>query len=135
MREHEVGRTTVHEYSLMEDVVASLTASLEREGITRQGTVKEIVLRIGALDIHSEASFRQAFEVLAQGTLLEGARLNVEIIPAQYQCPACGYDGRVGVGDADGHQAEPVVECAQCGHPCIVTGGRGIQPVDVVVEE
>ncbi|MCX7625667.1 MAG: hydrogenase maturation nickel metallochaperone HypA, partial [Candidatus Sumerlaeaceae bacterium] len=113
----------MHEYSLMQDVVASLTASLEREGITRKGAVKEIILRIGALDIHSEASFRQAFEVLTQSTLLEGAQLKVEIMPAQYKCQACGYEGRVGVGDADGHLAEPVIECAHCGHPCVVTGG------------
>ncbi|MGB9692663.1 MAG: hydrogenase maturation nickel metallochaperone HypA [Candidatus Sumerlaeaceae bacterium] len=125
----------MHEYSLMEDVVASLQKSLEREGVSTVGAVKEIVLRIGALDIHSEASFKQAFEVLTKNTLLEGAQLQLEIVPAQYKCRKCGYTGTVGVGDADGHQAEPVVECAQCGEPCIVTGGRGIHPIDVVVED
>ncbi len=125
----------MHEYSLMEDVVSSLNETLLREGITRAGAVKEIVLRIGALDIHSEESFRQAFEVLVKGTPLEGTELKLEIVPAQYRCRACGYEGKVGVGDADGHQAEPVVECAQCGQPCVVTGGRGIHPIDLIVEE
>ncbi len=125
----------MHEYSLMEDVVASLQKSLEREGISRPGAVKEIVLRIGALDIHSEASFKQAFDVLTKDTPLAGAQLQLEIVPAQYTCRKCGYNGSVGVGDADGHQAEPVVECAKCGEPCIVSGGRGIHPIDIIVED
>jgi hydrogenase nickel incorporation protein HypA/HybF len=125
----------VHEFSLMEDVVSNLLASLQREGITRAGAVKEVVLRIGALDIHSEDSFRQAFDMLARGTLLEGAHLELEIIPATYRCQACGYEGKVGVGDADGHQVEPVIECPACGQPCIVTGGRGIQPIDLLVDD
>lgn len=125
----------MHEYSLMEDVVSSLQQSLQREGITKAGCVKEIVLRIGALDIHSEESFRQAFDVLTKGTLIEGARLQLEIVPAMYRCRACGHEAQIGVGEADGHQVEPVVECESCGQPCVVTGGRGMHPVDVVVED
>lgn len=125
----------MHEYSLMEDVVGTLLESLRREGITAAGAVKEVVMRIGALDIHSEASFVQAFEVQTRGTALEGARLVLEIVPARYRCGACGHEAEVGVGAADGHQAEPVVECSRCGAACVVTGGRGVQPIDLVVED
>jgi hydrogenase nickel incorporation protein HypA/HybF len=125
----------MHEFSLMEDVIASLVESLRKEGISKAGAVKEVVLRIGALDIHSEASFKQAFEVQVKGTLLEGAQLQLEIVPARYVCSQCGFEAQVGVGEADGHQVEPVVECERCGAPCPVTGGRGIHPIDLVVEE
>jgi len=119
----------------MEDVVSNLLESLRREGITRAGAVKEIVLRIGALDIHSEQSFKQAYEILVKGTLLEGSQLQLEIIPATYKCQACGYEGTVGVGEADGHQVEPVIECSRCGQPCVVIGGRGMHAIDLVVED
>ncbi|MCX7963726.1 MAG: hydrogenase maturation nickel metallochaperone HypA [Candidatus Sumerlaea chitinivorans] len=125
----------MHEYSLMEDVVGAILDSLKREGVTQQGAVKEVKLKVGALDIHSSESFAQAFTSLTQGTLLEGARLDLEIVPARITCAKCGHSGDIGVGEADGHQAEPVVECPQCGEPCVVTGGRGIHPIDIIIED
>jgi Zn finger protein HypA/HybF involved in hydrogenase expression len=57
----------------MEDVVGAILDSLKQEGVIQQGAVKEVKLKVGALDIHSAESFAQAFTSLTQGTLLEGA--------------------------------------------------------------
>ena len=67
----------MHEYGLMEEVVKSLLAKLEEPGMDPEGAAMEVVLKVGALAIHSAAATRQAFEVLVNGTKLEKARLNL----------------------------------------------------------
>ena len=56
----------MHEYSLMESIIQSILERLAKEG--RERSVSEVVLKIGVLDVHSEAAARQAFQVLTQGT-------------------------------------------------------------------
>lgn len=125
----------MHEYSLMERVVETIVSQLKTQGVTRNNSVREIHLRVGALDIHSEESFRQAFELLAKDTPLAGATLRVEIVPAQIDCPQCGFKGPCPEDGADGHDPMPVAQCPQCGAVSMVHGGRGVQPIDLLVEE
>jgi hydrogenase nickel insertion protein HypA len=125
----------MHEYSLMEDVVTSVLDTLKKEGVESPDAVKEVVLKIGALDIHSEASFVQAFEVQVRDTLLAKAKLRLEIVPGRIRCAKCGHEGALGVGDADGHDPQPAVECPKCGEVCLVEGGRGMHPIDLVIED
>ncbi len=124
----------MHEYSLMEDVVESVTQNLEKQGVTAPGAVKEMVLRVGALDIHSEESFKQAFEMISRDTILNGTRLTLDIIPARIECRKCGYGGECR-DELDGHDPTPVAECPQCGSVSMVQGGRGIEPIELVVED
>ncbi len=124
----------MHEYSLMEDVIESVTRDLSRRGVTQPGMVREMVLRVGGLDIHSEESFKQAFAMLVQGTVLATTALTLEIFPARMECPKCGFRGPCG-DDLDGHDPTPVAECPRCGHVSMVQGGRGIEPIQLVLED
>ena len=124
----------MHEYSLMQNVIESVTQDLKRRGVTSPGLVKEMVLRVGALDIHSEESFKQAFEVIKRGTILDKTHLELEIVPARIECPKCGFKGDAGE-DVDGHDSSPVAECPRCGHVSMVQGGRGIEPIELVIDE
>lgn len=124
----------MHEYSLMQRIVETILKNLE-EGADFQGReVKEVILQIGALDIHSPESFRQAFEVLVQETALAHSVLKLNVIPGAIACPRCGYAGPCQEG-VDVHDPLPCTECPQCGTIASITGGRGVDAVELVLED
>lgn len=125
----------MHEFSLMNDVIKSITDRLEAEGIVAPGMVEQVTLRIGALDIHSEESFAQAFYSQIDGTPLAGSRLNLVILPGHVKCEKCGTERDILIDEADGHKAMPAVPCSKCGEICFVEGGRGMEPIEIAVRD
>ena len=124
----------MHEYSLMQRIVETICKNLE-EGTDFQGhKVKEVLLQIGALDIHSPESFQQAFEVLVRDTPLTDAVLQLQVIPGSISCPKCGYQGNCPEG-VDGHDPLPITDCPQCGTVSGVIGGRGIEAIELILED
>jgi hydrogenase nickel insertion protein HypA len=124
----------MHEYSLMQRVIETICKNLE-DGTDFQGRkVKEVVLQIGALDIHSPESFQQAFEVLIRETPLSGSTLQLKVIPGSISCPKCGYQGSC-QEDVDGHDPLPCTECPQCGTISGVIGGRGVEAIELILED
>jgi len=127
----------LHEYGLMENVMAVIMAELKKSGEEEVGAgrLPSVTLKVGALEMHSEAALRQAFEVLSQGTVLEGARLHLVILPATLACPQCGFRGPLPLGAADPHEALPIAECPQCGALTPVQDGRGVESIELAWEE
>jgi hydrogenase nickel insertion protein HypA len=124
----------MHEYSLMQRIIETILKNLE-DGTDFQGRkVKEVVLQIGALDIHSPESFRQAFEVLVRDTPLSSSTLQLNVIPGSISCPKCGYQGTC-QEDVDGHNPLPCTECPQCGTVAGVIGGRGVEAIELILED
>ena len=50
-------------------------------------------------------------------------------------CLHCGYSGLIGEDEADGHLDMPVAECPECGKVTAVRGGRGIKPIELILNE
>jgi hydrogenase nickel insertion protein HypA len=124
----------MHEYSLMQRIIETICKNLE-EGTDFQGhQVKEVVLQIGALDIHSPESFQQAFEVLTRETALSGSTLKLNVIPGAISCPKCGYQGTC-KEEVDGHDPLPCTECPECGTISGVIGGRGVEAIELILED
>ena len=73
----------MHEMSITQSVVEIC------EGHAGGRRVTDVVLEIGELSGVVPDSVEFCFEACTKGTLLEGARLKVEIIPAIGCCPAC----------------------------------------------
>ena len=121
----------MHEYSLMEQVIAHILAELKKVDGPADGSSLEVVLRVGALAVHSEAATRQAYEVLVKGTPLAQSRLNLTIEPVTLTCAKCGYQGPLPEGAVDPHDQSPLVECPQCGTVCPVQGGRGVSGIEL----
>jgi Zn finger protein HypA/HybF involved in hydrogenase expression len=121
----------LHEYSLMEQVVAHILAELKKVDDPPDGSSLEVVLRVGALAVHSEAATRQAYEVLVQGTPLAGSRLNLTIEPVTLTCGPCSYQGALPEGAVDPHDQSPLVECPRCGAVSPVQGGRGVEGIEL----
>lgn len=124
---------STHELGIIKQVVSTVCDQLSEQGIKSRGAVKAISFRIGAMELHGQESFRQMFAVESQGTVLQGAKLDLTVVPAQIKCP-CGHEGAVG-GDVDHHSDMPIAECPKCGKVCRVEGGRGVEGIDLEVEE
>jgi Zn finger protein HypA/HybF involved in hydrogenase expression len=121
----------VHEYSLMEQVIAHILAELKKVESPPEGSSLEVALRVGALAVHSEAATRQAYEVLVKGTPLEHSRLDLTIEPVTLTCGQCGYQGPLPQGAVDPHDLSPLVECPRCGAVSPVQGGRGVDGIEI----
>lgn len=118
----------------MQDIIKSILDRLEAEQPTVP--VKEVRLKLGILDIHSEAAARQAFEILAKGTPLENSRLTLEVSPVMMECPKCRSVAPYLV-DEHTHANEllPVVVCPVCDGLAKLSGGQGIESIELVFEE
>jgi hydrogenase nickel incorporation protein HypA/HybF len=124
----------MHEYSLLQGVLDAILKELEKPGLSPGGKIQEVVLKVGALEIHSEAATRQAFQVLARGTILEQARLNLTILPATIACSQCAFKGPLPQDAVDHHNPSPLAECPACGAVSPVLNGRGVEAIEVIWE-
>ncbi len=125
----------MHEYSLLEGVIDTILKELKKPEASSQGEVAEVILKVGALAVHSEAATRTAFEVLTRGTPLEKSRLNLTILPVTLACPKCGYQGPLPEGSADPHDPAPLAACPNCGAISPVIGDRGVTSIELVFED
>jgi hydrogenase nickel incorporation protein HypA/HybF len=73
----------MHEMSIIQSVVEIC------EGHAGGRRVTDVVLEIGGLSGVVPDSIEFCFEACTRGTLLEGARLKLEIVPGIGSCPVC----------------------------------------------
>ncbi|MFZ2088712.1 MAG: hydrogenase maturation nickel metallochaperone HypA [Desulfobaccales bacterium] len=124
----------MHEYSLMQEIVKSIVERLQEEQTA--DPVKEVVLKLGVLEIHSEAAARQAFEILAKGTPLEHAKLTVEVKPVLLECAKCRSLTPYPVDEhTHAHELLPVVVCPVCDGLANLTGGQGVEAIELIFED
>jgi hydrogenase nickel insertion protein HypA len=124
----------MHEYSLMQDIITSILERLEEE--QSSAMVQEVVLKLGILDIHSEAAARTAFEVLAKDTPLEKAKLIVEVKPVMLSCPQCNTVAPFPVAEhTHANELLPVVNCPVCDGLARLSGGQGVDSIELIFAE
>ena len=68
----------MHETHLIEPVVQGISEHAQREGANK---ILKIRLKVGELTGVKEESFRNTFAILAKGTLLEKAELELTFFP------------------------------------------------------
>ena len=68
----------MHETHLIEPIVKGISEHAKREGAS---AVSKVHLKVGALTGVKEESFKETFSVLAKGTILEGAELELTFFP------------------------------------------------------
>jgi hydrogenase nickel insertion protein HypA len=123
----------MHEYTFMQEVIASILDQISQEVLSDK--VSEVILKVGVLEVHSEAAARQAFEVQARGTPLEGSRLTLTVFPPLCECRACGYAEPFAIEHHHHHEPLPVAECPQCGALAVLSGGRGVEAIELVLAD
>lgn len=126
----------MHEASLVSgllnlalDEVKKYNASLER-GASPVISINGITLDVGLISCVEEETLIGCFEIMAEGTLAEGAKLTVRRLPLPCQCRECGKPFEL---TSRRHFA-----CPHCGSEKITfEGGQGctMSKLDVNVEE
>lgn len=112
----------MHEMSLCEGVMQVIEEQAVRQGFSRVVVVR---LEVGDLAVVEPAALRFCFEVIARGTLAEGARLEIIALPGRAWCPACGKGVTV---------QQRFDACPACGGFALqVTGGDEMRIKDLEV--
>ncbi len=113
----------MHEYGLMQDVVER---ALEMCRSARAPGVAGVQIEVGDFAVASRESLETAYEILTQGTALEGSSLSIVHVAGRARCTACGFEG--GAQDLGEELSEPpaLLLCPRCASPLLVTSGAGI---------
>jgi len=74
-------------------IVQSIMDILEQQAKIHKATkIVSVALEFGALTAVQPTAVRFAFEVLSNGGMAEGARLDITIIAIKVRCPECGKE-------------------------------------------
>jgi hydrogenase nickel incorporation protein HypA/HybF len=76
----------MHELSLTQSIVEIVSEQ------AKGAKVLEVTLEVGQFAAVVPAALRFCFEVVAQGTVAEGARLEIIEIPGRGRCNTCGSE-------------------------------------------
>jgi hydrogenase nickel incorporation protein HypA/HybF len=92
----------MHELALTQEIIAIVSETARGARVTR------VVLEIGKLALVLPDAIRFCFDLCSNGTVAEGASLEIVEIPAMARCRECGADveleqafGRCGCGGTD----------------------------------
>jgi len=92
----------MHELAIAEEIVAIVADR------TRGARVRRIVIEVGQLCAVVPDAMRFCFDLATEGTVAEGARLDIVEVPGRARCRVCGADvvlerpfGRCDCGSTD----------------------------------
>ncbi len=103
----------MHELSIAQALIGQLEKVAAGEGAD---AVTRAVISVGGLSGVDPEALRMAFPVAAEETLAEGAELDIELVPADLTCKACGQQS---------HPEFAFMICEQCGSSEVeIDGGR-----------
>jgi hydrogenase nickel incorporation protein HypA/HybF len=109
----------VHELGLLASVVTAVTKAAGDAGAS---SVEAVGLRVGTLSGAVPDALVGAWPIATSGTLLDGARLDLDVVAAQVWCPRCEAEREV-----DEFYA---LRCPACGTPTgMLVHGREFEVV------
>lgn len=79
----------MHETAVVTGLLGILSRQAEEHGITR---ITEVRLKVGRLRGLDSRQLRAAFETFAEGSLAEGARLDIDEVAITACCRGCGTE-------------------------------------------
>jgi hydrogenase nickel incorporation protein HypA/HybF len=111
----------MHELSIADAVVQIAARNAAGRRVTR------VELKVGHLRQVVPSALEFAFELVAEGTPVEGAELVMEEVPATVRCRTCGAESRL---------TEFPAHCAPCGGLDVdITGGEELLVDALELEE
>jgi hydrogenase nickel incorporation protein HypA/HybF len=111
----------MHELSISSAIVDTAVAHASGR------RVSVVSVRIGHLRQAIPSSLHFYFEICARETVVEGAALELEVIPGRLHCRGCGHDWAVDM---------PAFRCPQCaGSDAVVLSGEELEVESIEVED
>jgi hydrogenase nickel incorporation protein HypA/HybF len=115
----------MHELSIVDALIEQVGREVHRSG--HGGKVRGVELHVGRLSGVNCDSLRFAFELLAPGTLVEGAKIEIRQVKAACCCRTCNT--RAEIDDL-------VFRCPKCaGHDIVIEGGRDLMLQSIEVDD
>jgi hydrogenase nickel incorporation protein HypA/HybF len=115
----------VHEVAIADAVIEQVQGEVRRAGAV--GQVTRVALIVGRLSGANPDSLRFALALLAKGTILESARIEIVEQNAVCRCAACG--DRAEIDDLE-------ALCPRCGSSNVaIEGGRDLLLESIELEE
>jgi hydrogenase nickel incorporation protein HypA/HybF len=113
----------VHEMSLVEGIVALVEDERRKQAFAR---VRVIRLKLGALGHVEPEALRFCFDAVTNGSIADGARLDIEMVPGEGWCSGCRRTVPL---------AERFAACPLCGNaPVRMTAGDELRVAEMEVE-
>jgi hydrogenase nickel incorporation protein HypA/HybF len=113
----------MHEMSIAQSLIAILEEEMEKH---RARSLKSVRLHIGRMSAVVPDALSFCFQVITEGTALEGAKLDMEIIPLRASCRECGNEFEV---------KDYVFVCPECSSTRIDSiAGQDLSIVEMEVE-
>lgn len=100
----------MHELSIASSLLDLVDEHARREHAARVLRVRIQVGEVAGVELDL---LRRAFELAREGTPCREAELEIELMPARWECRKCG--GAI--------VPEEGLSCASCGAPAVLTGG------------
>jgi len=103
----------MHEVTIAQSLANAVLREAKKRNATR---VLKVEVEIGELSFLEPAQVGFWAELSFEGTIAEGAKLDIKLIEPLITCPHCGYTGRIQVAEhPDYHFMLPVFQCPRCG--------------------
>ena len=77
--------------------------------------ITEVILEIGELTLIVPDLLRRSFEIATKGSIAEGAKLNIKIIPGQVKCRECNKISEVSLTEEAQLTGLQLFRCKHCG--------------------
>ncbi|MBS3736122.1 MAG: hydrogenase maturation nickel metallochaperone HypA [Candidatus Bipolaricaulota bacterium] len=123
----------MHEYSIARELIDTLTDQVDEDRLTR---TKKIHLELGELRVISKEALSQAFKIVTEDTILNGAELEFEEASLVARCQECGFEGEVNYDDdLSLHFSVPVLSCPDCGSSVDIVRGNELSVKSLTVED
>lgn len=102
----------MHEYSATVQLVEAVLREARKRNSKK---VTEVHLLIGKLSYFGSEQMQFWYEVLGEGTILEGSELHIEEEEGGVECENCGYKGPIKLEEERHYYiAVPTLRCPKC---------------------
>lgn len=123
----------MHEYSIAEELISTLLDQVDEEKLQNTTMVH---LEIGELRVISLEALTQAFTIVTEETLLEGAELKFTDVELYASCNECSFEGNVEYDDdLSVHFSVPVLSCPECGGSLEIINGNELSVKSLTVSD
>ncbi|MDY0294025.1 MAG: hydrogenase maturation nickel metallochaperone HypA [Candidatus Methanomethylophilaceae archaeon] len=124
----------MHEVAVVSEIVRAILAELEDYSVA---SVQEVDLLIGDMTSLGEEQLSFAYEIVTQGTVLEGSLLSIRREEVRISCGPCGFEGPAESLSYDDYAEHsiPILSCPLCKGPVKVTAGQSCRVVGMRFEE